>query len=237
VHQRAVHAQPAGHLVAGLLGVLGGAPQGDPAVLAPHRGRGPGLQRGRGQPLVDDLLGDHDLAAVEEVRVEVLLVVEPVGGVGAGVLEHQHLVGEGVAQVDHRRQRVVIDLHQLGGVLALVRVLGEHGGHRLPDEPHLAGRQPRPGHGVRYGREQLGRGQIDLVGGHDVHDAGGVAGRARVHPVIRAWAIGDRTNVRCRAPDSLSSVRSSVYVAPRVRKAGSSMRTTRVPMMLIRTGP
>jgi hypothetical protein len=54
--------------------------------------------------------------------------------------------------------------------------------------------------------------------------------------VIRACAMGDRTNVTCSAPASRSSTRSSVYTAPLVRNSGSSTRGTRVPKILIKRG-
>ena len=52
-------------------------------------------------------------------------------------------------------------------------------------------------------------------------------------PVIRAWAIGLRTNVTRAASASSGTRRSSTYVPPTVSSRGSSVRTTRVPRMLI----
>ena len=79
-----------------------------------------------GDALVDEALADHDLAAGEVGRT-----------LGAGLREHdvgarlgeQHdVVVEGRLRVDDGGQRVVVDLHQLGGVGALPRALGEHDG-------------------------------------------------------------------------------------------------------------
>ena len=55
---------------------------------------------------------------------------------------------------------------------------------------------------------------------------------------IRACAIVDRTNVRCSAPASAGSciATSSTYWPPTVNSAGSSLRTTRLPKMLVLTG-
>ena len=156
-----------GDLVARGLRVLRGAPEGDAAVLAPLGGGGAGLQRGRGEPLVDQLPRDDDLAAVEEVRVEVLLVVEAVGGVGARLGEEQHLVGGGGLEVDDDRQRVVVDLDQVGGVLALVGLLGEDGGHRLADEPHHVLRQERAHHLLVGPAEQQRGLEVDVGAGED----------------------------------------------------------------------
>jgi hypothetical protein len=170
VHQRGVDAQPAGHLVAGGLRVLRGAPQRQPAVLAPRRGGRARLQRGRGEPLVVDLPRDDDLAAVEQGVVERLLV-EGDGDVRAGLGEEQHLPREALLHVDDGGQRVVVDLDEVGRVLTLVGLLGEHGGDGLADEPHPVGGQPRPDHGLVRPAEEQGRRQVDVGAGDDVGDA------------------------------------------------------------------
>ena len=52
-------------------------------------------------------------------------------------------------------------------------------------------------------------------------------------PVMRAWATGLRTNVTRAAPFSSGVRRSSTYTPPAVSSRGSSIRMTRVPMMLM----
>jgi hypothetical protein len=173
---RGVDAEPARHLAARVLRVLRGAPEGGAAVVAPLGGGGAGLQRGGGEPLVDQLPRDDDLAAVEEVRVELLVVVEAVGGVGARVGEEQHLVGGGGLEVDDDRQRVVVDLDQVGGVLPLVGLLGEDGGDRLADEPHHVLRQELAHHLVVRPAEQQRRREVDVGAGEHADDAGRRAG-------------------------------------------------------------
>ena len=51
-------------------------------------------------------------------------------------------------------------------------------------------------------------------------------------PVKRACAIDERTNVRCNAP---GIGKLPIYVPSPVKKRGSSIRTTRVPRMLMLT--
>ena len=144
-----------------------------------------------------------DLAVVEQVLVELLVQAEAVGGVGARLLEQQHLVRRGGAQVDHRRQRVVVDLDQVGGVLPLVGLLGQHGGHRLADEAHLVGGQPGPDHAVGGHREQLGRDQVDVGAGEHGHHAGRPSGLLDVHggdPRVREWGPDQRQVQRTGQP-------------------------------------
>ncbi len=52
-------------------------------------------------------------------------------------------------------------------------------------------------------------------------------------PVMRAWATGLRTKVSRAAAFSSGVRRSSTYTPPAVSSRGSSVRITRVPMMLI----
>ena len=104
-----------------------------------------------GQPLVDDLPRDHDLAVVEQVLVERPCRSRSRRDVLVPASANSSTSSAAAAsQVDHGRQRVVVDLHQVGGVLALVGLLGEDGGDRLADEPHLVGGQERPDHRPRW---------------------------------------------------------------------------------------
>ena len=55
-------------------------------------------------------------------------------------------------RVDHRRQRVVVGPHQLGGVGTLLGTLGDDGGDRLADVAHLvAGEDGRVMAGLTIG--------------------------------------------------------------------------------------
>jgi hypothetical protein len=72
--------------------------------------------------------------------------------------------------------RVVVDLDQVGGVLALVRVLGEDGGDRLADEPHDIAREERPHHRLVGPAEQQRGRQVDIGAGQHRHDTGRRAG-------------------------------------------------------------
>ena len=89
--------------------------------------------------------GDDHVAAFEQLRVGILRR-DVDAGVGADVLEQQHLVAHRLAQVGHDRQRLVIDHHQLGGVVRALARLAEHDGDDVADEPHLLRREEGPEH-------------------------------------------------------------------------------------------
>ena len=136
---RGLQSEQLGETVAGTLRALVRDPGGQPAVLAPDRGAGPRLHRGGRDPLVDDRVADHDLAALEQVRLQRGCLAPVAGDVAPGRLEQQRAVVRLEAQ--HGRQRVVVHLDQLDGILALVGVLGHDDGDGLPDEADLVGRQ------------------------------------------------------------------------------------------------
>ena len=190
-----------------------GHPDGEPAVLAPGRGGGADLQRHRRDALVDDLLGDDDLAPGEEVRR------------AAGVRRTRRARScrppgtaaprraAGVLGIDDGGQRVVVDVDQLRGVLALVALLGE--------------RRRRP---ARRRSGPLSVASSGWVTTRRYRDAGGGSargqrGRRRCRTATtpgasraaevsidgdRPCATGERTKVTCTAPASRSSRRSSV---------------------------
>ena len=150
----------------------------------------PDLHRVGDQPLVDDPLADRDLGIGE-------------GGVGARLVAHVPLEHDVVGRVlvelrraglgrllgiDHRRQRLPVDLDQLQRVDRLGRRLGHDGGHALAGPLDVvrrkgprgvdvvgdpAGAAGRPGHGQRVVRDvradddrddtgrRLGRGDVD----------------------------------------------------------------------------
>jgi hypothetical protein len=159
-----VDAEHAGQRGAGALGALVRDPRGEPAVLAPGRGRGPGLHRRGRDPLVDDGAGDDHLAPVEQVRGQRGTVTERGGDVGARRREqHRRPLVRGGGHVDDRRQHVVVHVHQVPGVLALVAPLGDYHGHRLADVPDHAGGQQRLAH-LRVDHARHGRGRHRHVG-------------------------------------------------------------------------
>jgi hypothetical protein len=163
----------------GALGALVGDPGGEPAVLAPHRGGRPALHRRRRHPLVVDRAGDHDLAVVEQVLVELLAVADH--GVGAGRGEDQRLVPGRLPRVDHRRQRVIVDADQLQHVLALVRVLDDDHRDRLADVPDRVRGEQGLGHAGGVAGQRRDRVDVGQVGrGEHGDDAGRGPGRVEV---------------------------------------------------------
>ena len=174
--------QPVGrrHRVAQAVGVLGRAPQHEPPVHPGGSGR-PTLQRGRRQPLVDDALAHHDVAARSPSGdAGPALLAEGRDQVRAQLGEEDRLAGEPLDRVDDHRQRLVVDHHPLRGVRPLLGGLAEHDGHRLADEADAVRRQQRPGHRP-VGHARHGR-QVDLGPRDDVHDAGQAARLGDVHP-------------------------------------------------------
>jgi hypothetical protein len=107
------------------------------------RGGSAALHRQAGHPLVDDLLLDDHLARVERGVVGGHRAGE--GNVVAGGGEQQGLAGEGGGRTDHRGQRLVVHADQVGGVLTLVTLIGDHDRDRLADEPHGVGGEQRLG--------------------------------------------------------------------------------------------
>ena len=127
--------------------------------------------------------------------VGVRLAVEAVGGVGARLGEEQHLVGGGGLEVDDDRQRVVVDLDQVGGVLPLVGLLGEDGGHRLADEPHHVLRQERAHHLLVGPAEQQRGLEVDVGAGEDADHAGrrtGLPDVDRLDAGVCEWGPDER---------------------------------------------
>ena len=133
------------------------------AVVGPVGRARAGLDRRRRQPLVDDPLLDDDLAVAE---VGLARRGEALDDVGADVGEQQHVVARAAASgLDDDGQRVVVDEHEVGGVLADGPVLGDDRHHRLADVAHDVAGHERPAHALREaGHEvrreaQLGRGR------------------------------------------------------------------------------
>ena len=122
--------------------------------------------------------------------------------VAGGLVPHQgRAVGDGVVQVRDGRQRVVVDLDELGRVLGLRLGLGDDHDDRIADVPHLALRQGRVRR-LDHDRAVL---VLDLpaagdaaqpVGGHVVAGQDGEHARRRERAAeasidrIAAWAYG-----------------------------------------------
>ena len=111
------------------------------AVVVLHaRRRRSRLDRARRDPLARDRPGGDHLAAVEQLLVgRRRLALD--AHVRADVLEQQHLVLQRLERIGHDRQRLVVDLDQLGGVDASLLARSQHRGDDLAREPDLVGRQ------------------------------------------------------------------------------------------------
>jgi hypothetical protein len=170
-----------------------------PAVRAPGRGGGPGLHRSGRDPLVDDGAGDDDLAAVEQIGRQGGRVAEGGGDVAArGREEHERSWVRGAGHVHDRGQFVVVDVHQVRGVLALVPLLGDHHRQRLADVPdHVAGEQRLAHLSVDHARHRRGgRAEIGQVMAGERGDYPGRLERG-------ADVDGPDPRVRRRRPDEV----------------------------------
>ena len=185
------------------------------------------LHRHRREPLVHEPPLHHELGAVEDRRV--LAEVELDREVRAVLGEQQRrAVGERRLGVDHHGQRLVVRRSPA-----------------RPRRPPAPGSPPRPrrrrrrrsgpGPSRRRGRlktgghidEALDRREVEVVTRVDRDDAGHARRLRRCRPrATSAWAIVDRTNTTCSSP---SMARSSKYLAPPSRIAGSSRRSTAWP--------
>ena len=127
-----------------------------------------------------------DVGAGERVRVRA------VGGGEADVrvlvLEQQRVPREGLLEVDHRVQRLVVDDDGFGRVGGEVGIGGDHGGHDVAHEAHLAPGQRRA-LVLRSPREADVVGQVQVVGRVDGQHAGHRLGLGRVDGAESA--VGD----------------------------------------------
>ena len=120
------------------------------------------------EPVPDDHLGLGEVA-LDIAEVEGALV----GAVRLqGLVYQRGPVGQSALRVDHRGQRLVLDLDELQRVLGQVAAVRDDDRDALADVPHLVRRQAAPGVPGRVGAEV----------GHRVAQLGGVgAGDHRVH--------------------------------------------------------
>ena len=155
----------AGQLATHAVGRLGGRVR-DEAILVPRDGDGAGLERADCHALVDEVAGDHDLAAVEQVVGVPERDIEH--GVGAELGMHEDLIGGRRAQIDHHIEGVVVDDDQFGGVLGGLRRFGQHHGHGFADESDHAVGQPRTGEGIGDHAGDGDTERAEITGGGDV---------------------------------------------------------------------
>ena len=130
-----VDADRLGEQVTRHVGVLGGDPGLHPVGGGTDQDR-VALDRGRGDALVDHPHAGHMVGVDEDVRG--ILGCALGRDVGADGLELQGgVVGERLLDVGHRRQVVVVDIDQLGGVHRLGPGLGDDEDDRVTDVADL----------------------------------------------------------------------------------------------------
>jgi hypothetical protein len=121
----------------------------------------------------------HDHVALVE-QPGIVTGLQPHAGVRPDLREQQDLIGGGLPRGDHRLQRVVVDLDQLGGVDRPRLLVGHQRDHRLADVADHAVGQPGPQHALVV-HWQRGRGlQAEVVGGDHREHSGGCPGGADV---------------------------------------------------------
>ena len=218
--------------VDGAVGVrrLAGRPEGqlaaDPLVVGDAAA---GLHRRRVDARVDDVLGHHDVGLGEDGLGRVLVAGLPVEAVVVGLAlevgaDHRGVGRERRADVDDRRQDVVLDVDQLERVACGVAVLGDDERDLLALEAHPVGGE----HGldvVGQGRHP-GQALLGQVGaGDDGLDLGVRLGGADVD--------ADDVRVRDRRPQDrevqhalAAGCRRQYLPMPRMKR-GSSLRSIR----------
>ena len=127
----------------------------DRVVVADRDAR---LHRDRREPVVLDAQLDHVLG-LGEGRVGRVLVAEHQAerdiAVRVVVPDLGRAVLGGVLEIDHRRQRLVLDLDQLGGVARLRQRLGDHERDPVADVTDPIGDQDRLPGAVALGRAEI----------------------------------------------------------------------------------
>ena len=198
---------------------LAGGPQrelaSDPLVV---RDAAAGLHRRRVHARVDDVLGHHHVGVREDRLGGVLVAGLPVEAVVVllavqVVADHRGVRRQRAADVDDRRQDVVLDVDELEGVPCGVPVLGHHERDLLALEAHLVGGQHglhvvgQRGHPRQALRGQVGAGDdgldlgVGLGRGHvDAHDGGVRHRRAEDREVQHAGQL-DVVDVLAHAAD------------------------------------
>ena len=110
-----------------------------------------------------------------------------------------------------RLERLVVDLHQLGGVLRQIAVGCDDAGDRIADKAHLVERQrgnsvgcePSIGGAISQRRGPFG----ELAAGHDGAQPPAARAASQSIETMRACACGERTKCACSAPGNTMSSR------------------------------
>ena len=143
------------------------------ALAVPHRRARAALHRRGRDAVVDHRLLDDHVGAVEEAVDR--RSAERGHHVARRLGEQHDVVRHRGLAVDHREQRFVVDLDQLGRVGPVARVLRHDCDDGLTDEAHAIAREHRSQLRVVEVREECGRdevGEADVVGGHHRDDTG-----------------------------------------------------------------
>ena len=213
VHLLGRHAEHPGQRALGALRALVRDPGGQPVVVVPHRGGGAHLERRDRDALVERSPGSRRPRSRRRCRP-----ARP-----ACAPKHTFVPTSGNSTVSSRQrglrvddggQRLVLDVDEFGGVLALVALVGEHDGDRLADEAHDVASASN-GWPIASGVHRQRRPLVDRVGEFGGGEHGDAAGATRAprscrSSTMRACAIGERTIVSRSAPARRGSSRSSV---------------------------
>ena len=177
---------------------------------ADHRAR---LHRGRDQPLLAVVPLKHH-RRVAEGRVHITLREGPDEALVAGLVDLRRVVLQGGPDVEHRRERLVVDLDGGQGVGRGVAVAGHHAGDGLADVAHLVDRHRRVSGDDDVRRDRPGAGQAALLGGEVRTGVGrddpGLAPRGadvdRGDPGVRVRAPQERHVQHAGQPDVVGPV-------------------------------
>ncbi len=230
---RLPHPQRLGQVTAHLVGLLGGLPEGEPALVPIVAGQDAAwLDRHAGDPLRADPPAHHLEGVLDGV-------IDVAGGEFLGEQQvvaprrlHQRRAGaQGLVGIGRRRQCLVVHLDQLGGRHGGRPVGRDHRGHGLADVAGPLGCQrvpvdpPGADHrGVPALRDGVGA-PTDLLAVHRGDHAGQ---RQRVRqvdaedPGVGVWAPNDRHVVGPRQPQ----VVHEAAAAPRQPDVGASGQAT-----------
>ncbi|CAB5013524.1 unannotated protein [freshwater metagenome] len=102
----------------------------------------------------------------------------------------EDLVEQRLLGVDHRRERFVVDVDQLGCVDRRGVALGDYRHERFAHVPHRVTRQERPHHRGVHRRRRGKRREIEILGGDHVEHAR--CGRRSRRVEARDTTLGDR---------------------------------------------
>ena len=191
---------------------LGGDPGGELAGHLVHVGdRAAGLHRRRVRARVEHVLGHHDVGAREHLVAVGALSPDSQSKMWLSVLPSlsSRMTGasaSSAAGVDHRGQRLVLDVDQLEGVAGGVAVLGDDERDLLALEAHLVGGQ----HGLDVGRQRRHPRQaqrLEHLAGDDGLDLRVRLGAEVSIETMRACASGLRRMAPCSMPGSWMSSR------------------------------